>query len=857
MSQKDRFYRPWREETLEQACCRQTTARWHESKVEPLPAPASSVDMQHARHTYGIFSSRQNPTITSRTSAAYSDSDSDALFGVGAAVSQNEGKSFRVNAVKSGGPAESAGLMRNDQIVTVDGKRPPDLAALRSMLLGQKGTQVVIGVKRPGVSHVMPIEITRGDRNVPLSPLVGIGMGFRRLPSGGYLVTNIVPGSSAERAGIKQHDVICICNGVLLVNKPNNYLSETLSSHPADSFTLGIKRGEDLKILTVTVMNSQLMEAGTEIASDCLEGFRAVELREMQGTYTANFFTDAGGSVYDSDRSDSKLTTTSASSYRSGFYSDSSREDYSSDDSRGQASPRQMFTKTGAQGNSGMVFSSRSPNLHVRPRSKRFLATIAASGPEVQAMARRDGEECYASDAQTEQNTSVLASENMSGEDRHHRISEEFSHFQTKFMNKIHALEVLYEDLKISKERLKDDLHTEQVDKLQKLISACNEALHEEHHRQEAERRREEHEILRLQESSTARAMMHKLSEQMEQVLANQSRVEQTLMQQDARISHLEETLLGLKQEQDGLIEGLEEMQVRIKSSVTMVEESMLQREQQIYQKLSESRLEIVSSLSSDPSKLTNSPSSLDSEVKVNGNSPCTPRRSSQGKDSMYSPREKRQQKSADNADTIVSYAGFYPVLYAQKCVFSDLAPPNMRCTRIFLEDKLVIFQKSKDGVHDLQYAIVVHLVTQKIWAYKIMGGAAQRNRTLFQVVGEDICAFVHDESGKIDLKKIFVLKFAEDDRMSLQTVHVDPSIPSRMLCNIEAVGRSCVLFAHDVDRKFDLRKYEHGDPPGPALVTLLQHSAPGYGNADSPELLSGHEHQPRARGHREKPCKL
>ncbi|EKX37348.1 hypothetical protein GUITHDRAFT_116461 [Guillardia theta CCMP2712] len=766
--------------------------------------------MQRGAHAYGIFSSRQNPTITSRTSAAYGDHESEALYGVGAAVSQSEGKTFRVNALKSGGPAESAGLLRNDQIVTVDGKRPPDLSALRSMLLGQKGTRVVIGVRRPGVQHVISIEITRGDRNTTLSPLVGIGMGFRPLSSGGYLVTNIVPGSAADRAGIKHNDVICICNGVLLVNKPTNFLSETLSSNAAESFTLGIKRGEGLKTLTVTVINSPLMEASPELAAD--SGVRTIELRETQGSYSANFYTDAGGSVYDSDRSDSKLTAASSTSYRSGFYSDSSRDasDYSSDDSRGQSSPRLMFTKTSIQQDGGMIFSSRSQTLPPRTRSKRFqTASSLGSGPELPTATRKEREEAYNNnDAPSDPIAHVAPSEAAAaaaGDERRRYSPDELTHFQTKVMNKIHALEVLYEDLKIARERLKDDLHTESVEKLQRLIHTYDDLVRSEHHRQEAERAREEGEVRREREMTYVKDFIHKMADQIDLVLDNQTRMEHMLTEHDSKMASFEDSLVRLKQEQDGLIEGLEEMQLKIKSSVTMVEENMLQREQQIYQKLNESRIEIVSSFHADPSKVTDSPSSLDSELKANGGTPYTPRKSSQGKETLYSPREKRG-KSADHGETIVSYAGFYPVLYAQKCVFSDVAPPNMRCTRIFLDDRMVIFQKNKDGVHDLQYAIVVHLVSQKIWAYKIMGGIAQRNRTLFQVVGEDICVFVHDDSGKIDLKKLFVLKFANDDRMFLQSVHIDPSIPSRTLCHIEAVGRSCVLFAHDVDRKFDLR---------------------------------------------------
>ena len=50
-----------------------------------------------------------------------------------------EGHGFWVNSLKPGGPAEAAGLMKGDLIITVDGKRQSSLGGLRKMLLGPKG----------------------------------------------------------------------------------------------------------------------------------------------------------------------------------------------------------------------------------------------------------------------------------------------------------------------------------------------------------------------------------------------------------------------------------------------------------------------------------------------------------------------------------------------------------------------------------------------------------------------------------------------------------------------------------------------------------------------------------------------
>lgn len=70
-----------------------------------------------------------------------------------------------VQSVIAGGPSERAGILMGDRLLSVDGrgiagvKLPTD--SVMHLLRGARGTKVVVGVKRFGVSDTLAIEITR------------------------------------------------------------------------------------------------------------------------------------------------------------------------------------------------------------------------------------------------------------------------------------------------------------------------------------------------------------------------------------------------------------------------------------------------------------------------------------------------------------------------------------------------------------------------------------------------------------------------------------------------------------------------------------------------------------------------
>ena len=93
---------------------------------------------------------------------AYDNNQSNRYVGVGITVMKREdGTGFEVQSVTSGGPAEKAGLLAGDIITHADGTElgPLDMTAMRSLIMGEKNTKVVLTVLRAGES--MDFTVTR------------------------------------------------------------------------------------------------------------------------------------------------------------------------------------------------------------------------------------------------------------------------------------------------------------------------------------------------------------------------------------------------------------------------------------------------------------------------------------------------------------------------------------------------------------------------------------------------------------------------------------------------------------------------------------------------------------------------
>lgn len=114
----------------------------------------------------GMIASLDDPYTTYfdyEEAQAFSDKFGETYVGVGIGVRYQNG-TLIIDEVFSGSPAEEAGLQVNDIITHVDGDEVTGLEFYQIVqkIIGNEGTNVVIGVYRQGFSETLYFEITRG-----------------------------------------------------------------------------------------------------------------------------------------------------------------------------------------------------------------------------------------------------------------------------------------------------------------------------------------------------------------------------------------------------------------------------------------------------------------------------------------------------------------------------------------------------------------------------------------------------------------------------------------------------------------------------------------------------------------------
>ncbi|MEI5907338.1 S41 family peptidase [Bacillus spongiae] len=89
---------------------------------------------------------------------------SSSFEGIGAEIQSKNGFITVVSPIK-GAPAERAGLKPNDQILAVDGESVQGYSTTEAVTIirGEKGTDVVLTIQRPGASETLDVTITRDE----------------------------------------------------------------------------------------------------------------------------------------------------------------------------------------------------------------------------------------------------------------------------------------------------------------------------------------------------------------------------------------------------------------------------------------------------------------------------------------------------------------------------------------------------------------------------------------------------------------------------------------------------------------------------------------------------------------------
>jgi serine protease Do len=132
-------------------------------------------------------------------------------------------KAALVSEVSPGGPAAQAGIQPGDLITQIDGKKIEYGADVVDYVSSRGiGTPVSIGLSRSGKSLTTRVSLGElpgdDDNRVAESGKIGLGLqtltpeiaGSLGLPGGtkGAVITEVAPGSAAERSGLKEGEVI-------------------------------------------------------------------------------------------------------------------------------------------------------------------------------------------------------------------------------------------------------------------------------------------------------------------------------------------------------------------------------------------------------------------------------------------------------------------------------------------------------------------------------------------------------------------------------------------------------------------------------------------------------------------------
>ena len=123
----------------------------------------------------GMLDSLEDPYtdyLTKQEATNFNDSISSSFEGIGAEISSVDGNITVVSPIK-GAPAEAAGIRANDVILTVDGTNITGMSTTEAVTLirGEKGSEVVLTVRRPGVEEVLTIPIIRDT--IPVETVYG------------------------------------------------------------------------------------------------------------------------------------------------------------------------------------------------------------------------------------------------------------------------------------------------------------------------------------------------------------------------------------------------------------------------------------------------------------------------------------------------------------------------------------------------------------------------------------------------------------------------------------------------------------------------------------------------------------
>ena len=140
-----------------------------------------------------------------------------------------------VGAVAPGSPAEQAGVVRGDRILTVDGDAVDTWEDLFIAIGTRPSRDVQLSLLRDGQTRSLSVRTVSETRY----EVGNIGV----LPDINPVVTSVIAGTIAEKVGLKAGDVILAANGERMVTRTQ--LIEAISRSGGREMELTIRRGEE------------------------------------------------------------------------------------------------------------------------------------------------------------------------------------------------------------------------------------------------------------------------------------------------------------------------------------------------------------------------------------------------------------------------------------------------------------------------------------------------------------------------------------------------------------------------------------------------------------------------------------
>lgn len=138
-----------------------------------------------------------------------------------------------IGSVVHGSPAERAGLMRGDRILTAGGREVPTWDALNVEIATKPNRDVNLTLLRNGQTITATVR--------PVAGKYEIGQ-IGALPDTHPLVAQVIAGDRADQAGLKPGDLVLAVNGENMVDQKQ--LTEVISKNGGKPVELRIKRGD-------------------------------------------------------------------------------------------------------------------------------------------------------------------------------------------------------------------------------------------------------------------------------------------------------------------------------------------------------------------------------------------------------------------------------------------------------------------------------------------------------------------------------------------------------------------------------------------------------------------------------------